>query len=361
MAKNYSIKNSKLVLGGLTPDSSAVLELQSLTQGFLAPRMTQTQRDAIASPANALLIFNTTAGQFEFYNAGTTSWDGLGGGGGGGVGTFTSAVDGAIMLSDGTTGDAIKVSPLSVNSDGELTLDGTNNFVRMRGTDGQILFDNTNTYGIGRRSNAIHFWFNTGNPDIYTFRIEQQLIQIRNANTVMEFVSTGAGQSGTIASSEDVGFSGSAGLTIKTGNVLGAGPGNPAGLLSLLGGDASSTNTNSKAGEILIQGGAQIDAGFPDPSAKVTIRGGANAGTGRGGDVLVEPGTSASGAGGAVLLGSPTLAPTANGGFPYIPALGSAPIGTPTAKTGFVPVVFDTFTNQLCIYTGGVWRKVTLT
>jgi hypothetical protein len=38
-----------------TPNASAVLDAQSTTQGFLPPRMTYTQRQAIANPANVSL------------------------------------------------------------------------------------------------------------------------------------------------------------------------------------------------------------------------------------------------------------------------------------------------------------------
>lgn len=43
-----------------TPDSSAILDVSSTTQGFLPPRMTSAQRDAISSPASGLIIYNTT-------------------------------------------------------------------------------------------------------------------------------------------------------------------------------------------------------------------------------------------------------------------------------------------------------------
>lgn len=42
-----------------TPDASALLDINSTTKGFLPPRMTKTQRDAIASPASGLLIYCT--------------------------------------------------------------------------------------------------------------------------------------------------------------------------------------------------------------------------------------------------------------------------------------------------------------
>jgi hypothetical protein len=40
--------------------ASAIVEIQSTTKGFLPPRMTDTQRAAIATPAEGLLLFNTT-------------------------------------------------------------------------------------------------------------------------------------------------------------------------------------------------------------------------------------------------------------------------------------------------------------
>jgi uncharacterized protein (TIGR02145 family) len=50
-----------------TPDASSVLELQSVTQGFLPPRLTTEQRDLIQNPAEGLLIFNTTTKCIEYY------------------------------------------------------------------------------------------------------------------------------------------------------------------------------------------------------------------------------------------------------------------------------------------------------
>jgi len=43
--------------------TSAVLELQSTTRGFLPPRMTTTQKNAIATPAAGLVVYDTTLGK----------------------------------------------------------------------------------------------------------------------------------------------------------------------------------------------------------------------------------------------------------------------------------------------------------
>jgi uncharacterized protein (TIGR02145 family) len=63
-----SITNSgKIIVGASSAASaSAVLEASSTTQGFLPPRMTTSQRDAISSADNGLVIYNTTNNGLEF-------------------------------------------------------------------------------------------------------------------------------------------------------------------------------------------------------------------------------------------------------------------------------------------------------
>jgi hypothetical protein len=55
-------------LGVSAPNASAILEASSTTQGFLPPRLTTTERDAIASPAAGLTIWNSTNTQLEVYD-----------------------------------------------------------------------------------------------------------------------------------------------------------------------------------------------------------------------------------------------------------------------------------------------------
>ncbi len=55
---------------GSQPDPSAILDVKSSTLGILAPRMTFTERDAIASPAKGLLVFCTDNEHF-YVNKGT--------------------------------------------------------------------------------------------------------------------------------------------------------------------------------------------------------------------------------------------------------------------------------------------------
>jgi hypothetical protein len=60
-------------IGTTAPNASSLLEIKSTTKGVLIPRMTLTQRNAIASPTTGLLIFqtNSTPG-FYYYNG--TAW-----------------------------------------------------------------------------------------------------------------------------------------------------------------------------------------------------------------------------------------------------------------------------------------------
>ena len=53
------------------PEDSAQLQVDSTTKGFLPPRMTTTQRDAIEAIAG-LMIYNTTDNNLNYYNG--TSW-----------------------------------------------------------------------------------------------------------------------------------------------------------------------------------------------------------------------------------------------------------------------------------------------
>lgn len=52
--------------------ASAQLEIKSTSRGFLPPRMTTAQKNAIASPAAGLMVYDTTLNQMSYYNG--TAW-----------------------------------------------------------------------------------------------------------------------------------------------------------------------------------------------------------------------------------------------------------------------------------------------
>lgn len=70
-APNYI--NGVLTIGTTTPDAAAKVQINSTTQGFLPPRMTTTQRNAIATPPAGLMIYNTSTNKLNFYNG--TAWE----------------------------------------------------------------------------------------------------------------------------------------------------------------------------------------------------------------------------------------------------------------------------------------------
>ncbi|GAA4355356.1 hypothetical protein GCM10023185_18110 [Hymenobacter saemangeumensis] len=61
-------------IGTSTPNSSALLEVNSTSKGLLPPRMSQTQRDAInpAATAAGLTVYNTSTSKLNVWNG--TSW-----------------------------------------------------------------------------------------------------------------------------------------------------------------------------------------------------------------------------------------------------------------------------------------------
>ena len=67
-------------IGTPTPSPKAVLDLTSTTQGLLIPRLTATQRGAIATPPQGLMVYQTDgtagggAGTGFWYFAGSGGW-----------------------------------------------------------------------------------------------------------------------------------------------------------------------------------------------------------------------------------------------------------------------------------------------
>ncbi|MFH2143557.1 MAG: tail fiber domain-containing protein [Bacteroidota bacterium] len=66
-----------------TANTSAMLDVKSLTKGLLVPRLTTAQRTAIATPATGLLVFDTTINGFYYYNG--SAWINLTSGSSGGL------------------------------------------------------------------------------------------------------------------------------------------------------------------------------------------------------------------------------------------------------------------------------------
>lgn len=63
-SQQVHISNNSL----FTANTSAILQVDSTTKGFLPPRMTTTQKNAIATPAAGLMVYDTTLNVISYYN-----------------------------------------------------------------------------------------------------------------------------------------------------------------------------------------------------------------------------------------------------------------------------------------------------
>jgi trimeric autotransporter adhesin len=112
-------QQGRVGIGTSTPAASALLELNSISGGLLIPRMDQTQRDGLSSPALGLQIFNTTTNRLNFFDG---AWRELGVAGSG----ITSLVVGAGLTPQTT-----------ITNSGTIAVDvgtGPNQIVQLDGT-----------------------------------------------------------------------------------------------------------------------------------------------------------------------------------------------------------------------------------
>lgn len=156
-------RRSDVMIGTTTSDSSSILEVQSVTKGSRPfPRMAQTQRDAIVSPATGLSIFNNDFNTFDFYNG--SSWLSL-------LGTTTTqefsgkTVSGSLKFKESGGGSNYTAfqAPASLTGDVTFTLpDGD-------GTSGQALkTDGAGTLSWGNASGGSGGINYISNPDAET-------------------------------------------------------------------------------------------------------------------------------------------------------------------------------------------------
>ena len=66
----YAVGTTAIAQMGM--EETAVLQADSTTRGFLPPRMTTVEMNAIATPATGLMIYDTTTNQWMGYDG--TSW-----------------------------------------------------------------------------------------------------------------------------------------------------------------------------------------------------------------------------------------------------------------------------------------------
>jgi hypothetical protein len=72
LTDTLEFRSGQVGIGTTSIDSSAILQVDSTTQGLLPPRMTTTEMNAISTPASGLMVFDRTTSQWMGYNG--TSW-----------------------------------------------------------------------------------------------------------------------------------------------------------------------------------------------------------------------------------------------------------------------------------------------
>jgi hypothetical protein len=68
----FAVRKAGVGVGVVSPNAKAKLQVDSTTQGFLPPRMTTAQRDAITSVPAGLMIYNTDTNKLNVF---TTAWE----------------------------------------------------------------------------------------------------------------------------------------------------------------------------------------------------------------------------------------------------------------------------------------------
>jgi hypothetical protein len=68
--KNFRWGGGAVFGAVINRNGSAIVQLESTTQGFLPPRMTTAQRTAISSPAAGLCVFDTDLQNLCFFRDG---------------------------------------------------------------------------------------------------------------------------------------------------------------------------------------------------------------------------------------------------------------------------------------------------
>ena len=158
-----------------TKDPSAILQLDSTTQGILPPRMTQTQMEDIASPATGLLVFCTDCNpaQLQLFNG--SLWENVS------SGTHSTT---SIPLWQSLTNSGTYATNDIINYDGALykNLSGTN-------SDTTPTADTTNwTPLLQADENAIDYQNTTySNEDLVSYR--GKLYRAKQNITSAEFAS----------------------------------------------------------------------------------------------------------------------------------------------------------------------------
>ena len=310
-------------------DTSAILDLNvnvtSPKRGFLLPRMTTAQRDAIYQPAKALLIYLTNVDSLEI-NIGTPSnpiwlplpgtqtddWHTTGNSGTNSGANFLGTTDNASLSLRTKSIERVFIDSLGYVGIGSRNFDPAN--------PGKLLVDygNTTSNTIANFKGSIDSYLqvNVKNSSNGTNASSDIVATADNGTDTTFYIDMGINGSNYSPSTENFGGPNDGYLYTYAKNLLiGTGKAST-DIIFLLGGGVTKTNTalriaapsaniiigkgentNAPVGNILRgpnAGGSNVSGG------SLTIQGGSASGTGTGGDININGGASVSGTTGSV-------------------------------------------------------------
>ncbi len=126
----------QVAIGSAAPSATAVLDVNSTTQGVLVSRMTTEQRDAISEPASGLLIYNTTIDCFNYFDVSIDKWVGMG------CEAYPTTVSGVVDCTSSSVQGTYKQGT---------TLTGSNTVTLV------VQFNSAGTYNISATANGMTF------------------------------------------------------------------------------------------------------------------------------------------------------------------------------------------------------------
>lgn len=144
------MSEAQVGVGTTNPESSAILDINSTSQGVLVPRMTTAQRNAIASPAQGLLVFDTVESSFYYYDSST--WVEVG------SAAVAEKANDYTGWADYVDGVYTSSSPLTLSANTKVTLPNSANTIRdsQKPVDIATFYDATNQKITGRNGDGIN-------------------------------------------------------------------------------------------------------------------------------------------------------------------------------------------------------------